>query len=420
MTPYEQFIATKRRRAMPHGFEPTYYPDKAFDFQREIIARAVRAGRYAIYADCGLGKTLMQLAWAENVTRHTNGNVLIVTPLSVAHQTVADGLKFGISATYRRDGIAERLTVTNYEHVHKFSPRDFVGIVVDESSILKSFTGAFRIMLTDFAHGLDYRLSCSATPAPNDFMEYGTQSEFLGQMRNADMTATFFVHDGGDTSKWRLKRHAVRDFRAWLDSWSCHVTLPSDIGYSDDGYVLPPLHEHTIRVEGGESEQLFEGAALSLHEQRALKKRMMEYTVPAIATLINNDLEQWIVWIENNYEGDALKAAIPHAVEVRGSDDPDFKERTLEAFASGDVRVLITKASIAGFGLNWQQCHKMVFASSSHSYEQYYQAVRRCYRFGQSQPVEVYRVRYFGDEAVAANFSRKQSQAKQIKEGNPV
>jgi len=414
---YEEFVMSKVRRLGDAGFDAGELPSFLFDFQRHIVTKALKRGRYAIFAECGLGKTPMQLVWADAVMRHTGKPVLILTPLAVAAQTKREGDKFGIPVHFSRDGEIRGITVTNYEHIHKFHAGGLGGIVLDESSILKNFNGKMRKDLSAFASLVQYRLSATATPAPNDFVEFGTQAEFLGVGTHTEMLSTYFVHDGGDTSKWRLKRHAIKDFKRWMGEWSITLDHPKDIGYDVEGFTLPELVETEIHASSSaESGFLFEQVAISLNDQRQQKKRHIEGIAEAVCDIALSNREQYIVWVDNNYEADAIKSLIPDAVEIRGSDDADLKARRMIEFSDGLIRVLVTKPSIAGFGMNWQQCHNMIFSSVGHSYEQRYQAVRRCYRFGQKKPVNVYTIRYAGDDAISVNYKRKDTNAKSIKQ----
>lgn len=413
---YEEFVRSKVRHVEDAGFAPDQLPSFLFPFQTDIVTRALKRGRFAIFAECGLGKTPMQLVWANEVRKHTGKPVLILAPLAVASQTVREGMKFGINVHHSQDGTIKDVTVTNYEHITKYNPNELGGIVLDESSILKNFAGKMRKDITAFALRVPYRLSATATPAPNDFMEFGTQAEFLGVGTYTEMLSTYFVHDGGDTAKWRLKKHAVADFKRWLSEWSVSVDHPRDMGYDTEGYNLPDLIETNIHVDDmHDAESLFEQVAVSLNDQRKQKKKHFEAIAQSVHEVVSNG-EQFIVWVDNNYEADAIMSLVPDAVEIRGSDKPEDKSQRMLDFADGKIRVLITKPSIAGFGMNWQQCSNMVFSSIGHSYEQRYQAVRRCYRFGQQRPVNVYTMRYPGDDAIAVNYHRKDNNAKSIKQ----
>lgn len=412
---YLSFVNSKRKQQANAGFECGELPEYLFTYQRKIVELALRRGRFAVFAECGLGKTPMQLVWADRVAAETGRPVLILAPLAVAAQTAREGEKFGIPIKQSRDGSIDRITITNYEHIDKFHAASFGGIVLDESSILKNYAGKLRNGITAFAKQIPYRLSATATPAPNDFVEFGTQAEFLSVCTHTEMLSTYFVHDGGDTSKWRLKKHAVRDFKKWLNQWSATVERPQDLGDDIPGFELPALNEVSVHIDSQRpDESLFEQVAISLSDQRKQKKKYVQDIAHKIANIVSEG-EQWLVWVEGNYEADAIRAMIPDAVEIRGSDKAEDKERRMMDFAAGAIRVLITKPSIAGFGMNWQQCHNMIFSSMSHSYEQRYQAIRRCYRFGQNKTVNVYTIRYHGDDAISVNFERKQNNANNIK-----
>lgn len=413
---YLAFIQSKKKTIDDAGFDVNDLPSFLFAYQKTIVSKALKRGRFAIFAECGLGKTPMQLVWADQIAKHTGKPVLILAPLAVAAQTVREGAKFGIDVYHSRDGSYERITITNYEHIDKYHAGKFAGIVLDESSILKNYAGKLRNEITSFAKSIPYRLSATATPAPNDFVEFGTQAEFLSICTHTEMLANYFVHDGGDTSKWRLKKHAVKDFKRWLNEWSINIDNPSDLGDSIEGFQLPQLNEVQVQIDTQRpDETLFEQVAISLSEQRHQKRKYDEDIANKVAEIVNSNDKQWLVWVENNYEADSIRKLIPEGVEIRGSDKPEHKETAMMDFAADKIRVLITKPSIAGFGMNWQQCSNMVFSSLSHSYEQRYQAIRRCYRFGQRNQVNVYTIRYHGDDAISVNFNRKQVNADHIK-----
>lgn len=414
---YSDFLLQKTRIGHDSGFEPLFMPEFLFGFQRSLVTWAVRRGRAAIFADCGLGKTPMQLVWAQNVVEKTCKPVLILTPLSVGPQTLREASKFHIDAAQSRDGsIPAPITVTNYQQLHKFDCRKFGGMVCDESSILKSFDGQIRAQVTAFMRTLPHRLLCTATAAPNDYIELGTSSEALGELRRVEMMAHFFNHDGGDTSKWRLKKHAARHlFWRWVCTWARAVCKPSDIGFPDDGYKLPPLKtvEHVIRARTANPDFLFDMPAVGLDEQRKERRRTINERCEQAASLIAHTGKPAVAWCHLNEEGHLLEKLIPGAIEVEGSDPDDFKEETFEAFAAGQIRVLVSKPVIAGFGLNWQHCAHQTFFPS-HSFEQWYQAIRRCWRFGQTDPVVVDVIASEGEAGVLANLNRKTIQAEQM------
>jgi len=416
---YVDFIRTKKTAEIPTGFDCSDLGGHLFDFQAAIDRWALKRGRAAIFGDTGLGKTIMQTTWAQKVHEHTGGDVLISAPLCVAQQTVEEAAKFGIEINYARnqDQVRSGITITNYEMLAHFDSSRFVGAVLDESSILKAHDSRTRKMITDAFQCTPYRLSCTATPSPNDYMELGNQAEFLGVMSQAEMLAMFFTHDGGDTSKWRLKGHAKERFWEWMASWAICVRNPSDLGFDGSRYVLPPLnlHEHVIKSEAQEG-FLIPTAAQSLSERRQAKRASMAERVALAAELANSQNEPCIVWCHLNDESESLAKAITGAVEVTGSLPPEEKERRIMAFTHGDARVIVTKPSIAGFGMNWQHCSRMVFAGMDDSFESYYQAVRRCYRFGQTRPVDVHIIAAETEGAVMHNIARKQRQHDEMSE----
>lgn len=388
-----------------------------FPHQRDIVRWALRRGRAAVFADTGLGKTAMQLEWARHASAQTR--VLILAPLAVAEQTVAEGARFGVGVRYlRKDDGASPIVIANYEMLPHFDPADFGAVVLDESSILKAFDGKTRTAIIDAFKDAPWRLACTATPAPNDFTELGNHSEFLGVRTRAEMLSEFFFHDGGDTSEWTLKGHAEDAFWRWVCAWGCIVKKPSDLGHSDDGFILPPLrfHDHPIVVDDSKARDagmMFAEEARTLSEQRATRRATMGERVRIAASLCGGN-DPVLVWCELNAESEAVCAAVPDAVEVAGSDSPEAKADRLLGFASGRYRVMVTKPSIAGFGLNWQHCARMVFVGASHSYESTYQAVRRCWRFGQTRPVDVHTIYADTEGPVIANLRRKERDAERL------
>ena len=422
MSEYQDFLRRKLNEGADHGFAPTFMPDKLFDFQKELVEWATVKGRAAIFADCGLGKTAMQLAWAENVHRHTNKPTLILTPLAVSAQTQAEAAKFGMTAARSSDGKpAAGITIANYERLHHFDPTDYAGVVLDESSILKSFDGARRQEITDFMRKTPYRLLATATAAPNDYFELGTSSEALGYLGHMDMLNKFFKNDQnnsatrrmyGEAPKWRLKGHAEEPFWRWVTSWARALRKPSDLGYANDGFDLPPLIEREHMVE---SESLPDGAllpvpAVTLAEQRAERRRTITERADKVAALVNDTGESALVWCHLNDEAAALLERIPDAIEVSGSHTDEQKEERFLAFANGEARVLITKPKIGAWGLNFQRNAHITYYPS-HSFEQYYQAVRRSWRFGQTRPVTVDLILTEGEIRVMQNLQRKAEQA---------
>lgn len=415
MQTYDDVIRQKSKVTRFGGLSGDDLPASLFPHQRDLVSWALRKGRAAIFADTGLGKTLMELAWSARVAR--DGRVLILAPLAVAQQIVAEGARWGVPCGYTRDDSeGHRIAVTNYEMLHAFDPSAFTGVVLDESSILKSFNGRTRTEVIEAFRETPYRLASTATPAPNDFTELGNHSEFLGVRSRVEMLAEFFCHDGGSTQDWRVKGHAVGPFWRWVASWGAVVRSPSDLGHDASAYALPPLRTHEIVIETDDhdiraSGLLFATDAMTLAEQRAVRRSTISKRA-AEAARIARDPGPCIVWCELNDEADECESAIgAGAVQVSGADSLDAKISKLAAFAEGRARVLVTKPSVCGFGLNWQHCSRMVFAGASHSYEQTYQAVRRCWRFGQTRPVDVYVVRADVDRAVVENYRRKEADA---------
>ncbi len=424
---YAEFIERKSQLGSMSGFDPLWMPDFLFDFQQSLVEWSLRKGRAAIFADCGLGKTAMQLVWADNVVRKSNRPVLILTPLAVSHQTLAEAEKFGIEARRSHVGPHKGIVITNYEKLHYFDPNDFVGCVCDESSILKSFDGERRQQITEFMRKLPYRLLCTATAAPNDYIELGTSSEALGELGYTDMLTKFFKNDqntirpmtfqnkrgssgieqGEEAGKWRFKGHAEVPFWRWVCSWARAVRRPSDLGFSDDRFVLPPLIErdHLIELDKPADGMLFSLPAVGLAEQRDERRRTIVDRCERAAALINGH-DAALAWCHLNDEGDLLTSLIKGAAQVSGSDEDEAKEEKFLAFISGQIRVLVTKQRIAGWGLNLQHCNHMT-TFPSHSFEGYYQAVRRCWRFGQTMPVTVDIVTSEGEKSVLKNLQRK-------------
>lgn len=408
---YQDFLVSKRTSITPTGFEiiPDKLNPKLFDFQRDIVAWALKKGKACIFAGCGLGKTAMQLTWSWHVHLDTKGDILILAPLAVADQTVREGTKFDIPVTIceSQEDIKPGINVTNYEKLHKFDPKHFKGIVLDESSILKSYDGKFRNeIITNFLN-TPFKLACTATPAPNDHMELGNHAEFLGVMTRTEMLSTFFVHDGGNTSQWRLKGHAIKPFWQWVASWAVMMQMPSDLGYDDNGFKLPPINIQSIVVDktGYRVKE-----ALTLQDRRGARRNSLDLRVEMASKLVNDSPngDSWLVWCDLNGESSALKSAIPGSVEVKGSDDSDYKAKSLLDFANGESRVLVSKPSIAGHGLNLQVCHNQIFTGLSDSFEFYYQAVRRSWRFGQTEQVNVYVITSEAEGAVVKNIQRKE------------
>lgn len=411
MESYEEFLKSKSVRAPSCGITKTAEEISQdvpglFDYQRDITRWALAKGRAAIFAGTGLGKTRMQLAWA-----HYIGRVLILAPLAVSAQTAEEGCKMGIPVTTcnSQNDVQPGINITNYEKMDHFDFSKFDGVVLDESSILKSQTGKVRTSLIERCQAVPYRLCCTATPAPNDYMELGNHAEFLGVMKATEMLAMYFCHDGGETSKWRLKGYAVRDFWNWVASWAVMLTNPADLGYDGTPFQLPALHTKQITVHTeAPSGTLFTVEARTLQERQQARRDSLDERVAACADLVNGSNESWLIWCNLNSEADLLKKKLRDAVEVRGSDSADFKEASMRGFSNGSIRILVSKPSICGFGMNWQHCHNMAFVGLSDSFEQYYQAVRRCWRFGQKHEVHVYFITADTEGAVVENIRRKE------------
>lgn len=429
MSTYAEFLARKAQLDSGDGFEPAWMPDFLFDFQRDLVDWSIRQGRAALFADCGLGKTPAQLVWAENVRKHTDKPVLIVTPLAVSYQTEREAAKFGIDASVSRDGsVPSGITITNYERLEHFRTADFGGVVCDESSAIKAFDGKRRAIVTEFLREHRYRLLCTATAAPNDYVELGTSSEALGYLGHMDMLGRFFVNSQktSDTKgqwrghgaprtwerqQWRFKGHAEDGFWRWVASWARAVRRPSDLGYPDDGFVLPELihRSHVVSSNIPQEGRLFDMPAVGLREEREEARRTLTERCEKTAGVLS-DANPGVAWCQLNDESALLTKLIDGAVEVTGSMSPEDKEERLAAFSRGEIRVLVTKPKIGAWGLNWQHCHRMTFFPS-HSYEQYYQAVRRSWRFGQVNPVQVDIVTTEGGAGVLENLQRKANQA---------
>lgn len=412
---YDNFITAKAASTTFGGIEPEALHERLFPHQRDLVAWALRKGRAALFADTGLGKSLMELEWARQVSRF--GRVLILTPLAVAQQFVGEGIKFGIGVRYlREDDGTTPVVVTNYEMLAHFDPAAFVGIVLDESSILKAYDGKTRTAIIEAFQQTPYRLAGTATPAPNDHTELGNHAEFLGIKTRVEMLAEYFVHDGETTQEWRLKGHARDIFWRWVASWGAVIQKPSDLGYSDDGYSLPPLKmiEHVIPVDIEDAHRagnLFAAEVRSLSDQRANRRATRAKRIEKAASIVLASTEPCVIWCELNDEADEVEKAIAGAVQVRGSDSHELKSTMLSAFALGGFAVLVTKPSIAGFGLNWQHCARTIFLGASHSFEQTYQAIRRFWRFGQTRSVEAHVIRAENENAIMASYRRKEADA---------
>lgn len=422
---YGKYVSSKMAVHPPSGIaDPTIGVVGLFPFQRDLTRWSLRRGRAAIFADTGLGKTRMQTAWADAVRRHSGADVLILAPLAVAEQTVAEAAGVGVEVRLCRDGADVRpgITITNYDRIHRFDAGRFGAVVLDESSIIKHHDAKTLQTLLDAFRSTPYKLCATATPAPNDWTELGTHAEFLGVCTRAEMLSEFFCHDGGETQTWRLKGHARRDFWRWVSSWGAMVRRPSDLGDDDGGYDLPAVcvEAHTAPTDAATLKSagvLFAAEASSLMERRDARRASVETRVRMCAEMVAREADEpWIVWCDLNAESEALVDAIPGAVEVRGSMDADDKADRLRAFSDGRTRVLVTKPSIAGFGLNWQHCARVAFVGVTDSWEAYYQAVRRCWRFGQRREVQVHIFASEAEGAVVANLRRKEADALKMAE----
>lgn len=419
---YDALLKRKLAAHVSSGITATVkLPDSLFPHQSALTGWALKRGRAAIFADNGLGKTRMELAWAKVVTEYTGQPVIILAPLAVAAQTALEGKSIGIPAHVCREAadLTDGINITNYDRLHKFDPTIFGGVVLDESSIIKHHDAKTFTLLTQAFRDTPFKLPATATPAPNDWTELGTHAEFLGVCTRSEMLAEFFTHDGGDTSVWRLKGHAREAFWRWVCSWGALIRKPSDLGFDDSLYTLPALHlhEHSVDTELATNGMLFAMEAQTLSERRHARKSSLQDRVNECARLVNAENgEPWVVWCDLNDESKALTREIAGAVEITGSDDSDTKEARLQGFANGEFRVLVSKPSICGWGLNWQHSARMAFVGVTDSYEAYYQAVRRCWRFGQKRPVHVHIFASKAEGAVVANLKRKEKEAQQMAE----
>ena len=416
---YQEFLQTKQDKRISAGFEVSKddLNAHAFPYQKDIIQWALRKGRAAVFSDCGTGKSLMQLDFADQVCVHTGGNALIVAPLAVVEQTQLEGRKFGIDAAVCRTDadLKPGINITNYEMLEHFDSSLFNCVVLDESSILKSFTSSTRNLLIEKFAETPYKLCCTATPSPNDHTELGNHSEFLGIMNRTEMLATYFIHDGSDTSKWRLKGYGEKRFWEWVATWAVCVRYPADLGYSNDGFKLPELKmiEEIIETDPDDYE-LIPKRAETLSERRDARKRSLPERVKKAKEIVQADDEQYLVWCDFNNESAALHKELPDNTEVVGSDSPDKKASAAIGFKDGSIRVLVSKPSIYGFGMNWQNCHNIVFCGLSDSFEQFYQALRRCWRYGQQHAVNAYIILSDREGNILDNVKNKQKQMEEL------
>lgn len=416
---YQEFIARKRKPIPSIGFDvdESTLNGRLMDWQKRIVRWAIKRGRAALFEDCGMGKTFQQLEWARVVYDRTQKPVVIHCPVGVRHQTKREAEKFGVKCDVAvvddASEVISGINLVNYEKIHRFSDVDFGGVVLDESSILKGLNTKTREVLTDRYAGVAFKLACTATPAPNDSMELGNHSEFLGVCNTTDMLNRFFYHDSGDTSKWVLRPHGKSDFWAWVSQWAICIGKPSDIGGKDDGFDLPELcvTRHIVEVDSDDPSNgmLFNVAGLtatSIHEEKRLT---CNARAQKTADILASGDGPCVIWCDTNYEADALVKLIPNAIDVRGSMKDSLKEKALRDFSDGIIPVLISKPSIAGMGMNWQHCNRMIFAGLSYSFEQYYQAIRRCWRFGQQRPVTAHIVLADSESAISSAIARKES-----------
>lgn len=419
---YDSFIKNKIRKAQEYGFEASKITAPLFDWQKQVVEWAIKKGRAALFEECGLGKTFQQLEWAHQVSIYTEKPVLVLTPLAVAKQTESEALKFGYQAKVVSDEseITELgIYITNYDKLDHFDSVDFGGVVLDESSILKNFTGKTRRRLTNRFSDTRFRLCCTATPSPNDYTEFGQHADFLGVCSPMQMLATYFVNDTFNTGDWRLKKHAETTFWEWVSSWAACISKPSDIGFPDEEYDLPKLNLETIivdvdEVEGASEGEMFRISTLSATTMHKELRMTAQQRVDEVANLVNNSDESWIVWCNTNLESDMLKKAIPDGIEVKGSDTAKYKENAANGFVSGEHRVLISKSGIFGYGMNWQHCRNVAFVGLSYSFEDFYQALRRSYRFGQKREVNAYIVHATTEGAIMKTIKRKIAQHEEM------
>lgn len=418
---YIDFLKQKSVIKPPSGFDAKDLNENLFDFQHDIVKWACKRGKSALFAGTGLGKSLMELSFADQVVKHTGGNVLIFTPLAVAHQMKSEGEKFGIkSHVVENDKTEHAIQITNYQKLEHFDLSKYDGVVLDESSILKNQTGKFRTMLIEQCKQVEYRLAATATPSPNDFMELGNHAEFCGIMSYTDMLSTFFVHDGSSTQNWRLKGHAESAFWKWMATWSVMLQDPDDLGYDGSKYKLPKLHEiqHTVDAKYApnvETGLLFPLEAQTMSDRLKARRGTIEERVDKCCEIVNEyPNDTWVIWCNLNDESAMLADKIPDAVEIVGSMKDTKKEQILEDFANGKIRVLVSKPSLTGFGMNWQHCHRTAFVGLNDSFEQIYQALRRFYRFGQKHEVYAHFIASEIEGNVVANIKRKQNQAEHM------
>ncbi len=421
MKDYTRFLDKKKLFATSVGFDPKLPMNKyLFPFQKKIVEWALKKGKACLFEDCGLGKTIQQLEWGRHVGDKMDSPVLLLAPLAVGNQTKREGIKFSISTNLcsSKNRIKNGINISNYEKLHKFSPDDFGGIILDESSILKNMGGYYRNEIIDFSKNIPYHLACSATPSPNDYMELGNHSEFMGIMTHVEMLSMFFINDPGDVGKWRLKKYAKeKEFWEWVCSWAIMISSPSDIGYQDKGFDLPDLkyHEHIIPSLSKKGNLgFFTMPVNTLEERRIVRRESVKERCEYAAKLVNSTNDQWLIWCDLNVESQLLSKMIDGAVEISGSHDQEYRADKMEGFSDGKVKRIVSKPSIAGFGMNWQNCNKAVFVGLNDSWESFYQAVRRIYRFGQESSVDIHIVIEQREGKVLENIKRKDNQSLQM------
>jgi len=414
--PYQDFIKNKNREIYSGGIDVEKIHPILFDFQQDIVKWALKKGKACIFADCGLGKTFMQLEWV----RHLGGTSIIIAPLAVNYQTKMEGKRIGVDVNIceTQSDVKPGINIINYEKIHKIKIENFDSVVLDESSILKSYTGKYRNELIERTRDIKYKLACTATPAPNDYMELGNHAEFMDVMTRTEMLSMFFIHDSGQTQKWRLKGHAQDEFWKWITEWAVMIRKPSDIGYKDNDFILPEIevHEHIIKSNKKFDGYLFVQIAQTLQERQQARKQSIDERVKKAGEIINGSDEPWLIWCNLNEESEKLNKTIKDSIEIKGSDKHEHKEKSMIGFSSGKIKRLVTKPKIAGFGMNWQHCSNMMFVGLSDSYEQYYQAVRRCWRFGQKKKVNAHIIIADTEGSVIKNIKRKEKDAMNMAE----
>jgi DNA modification methylase len=414
---YKDFLESKLIQDINSGFKPEMKLNSMlYDFQRDIVKWSLKKGRSAVFADCGLGKSPIQLEWARHVYNEIKKPILIFAPLAVSKQTKREGIKFGIEIQIVDFENEFKKGITNYEKLHKIDFKNIGGIILDESSILKSYSGKFRNEIIEKTKHIPYKLCCTATPAPNDYMELGNHAEFLGIMKRVEMLSMFFIHDSGHTQKWRLKGHAENEFWKWMSTWAVVLRKPSDLGYDDKKFILPEIHyhEHIIKSNRKPTDTLFIMEAKTLQDRQKARRETIEDRVKYVSNNIIDKKNQWSIWCNLNNESSELKNNIKDSIEVKGSDKDEYKENAMLDFSTGKNRIIISKPRISGFGMNWQNCHNTVFVGLSDSYEQFYQAVRRHWRFGQKKEVHVHIVITEEEGQVLQNIQRKEKDAEKM------